>query len=75
MNKQSLIITGIILAVLGIAALGMQNINFTTRETIVDVGPVKVMADRTRNVPILMIIGGVAIVAGAGLILSGVRRA
>ncbi len=75
MDKQSLLIIGVILAVIGASALGWQTISVTTRETIVDVGPVKVMADRTRDIPILLIVGGAAVVAGAGLIVSGVRKA
>ncbi|MBI5764741.1 MAG: DUF3185 domain-containing protein [Planctomycetes bacterium] len=74
MSKQTLFVFGIILAVLGVAALGWRTIGVTTRETIVDVGPVKVMADRTRDVPILLIIGGVAVIGGVGLIVSGARK-
>ncbi len=74
MSKQSLFIFGILLAVLGAVALGWQKISYTTRETVVDVGPVKVMADSKKDLPLSPIVGGIALVGGIGLIVVASQR-
>jgi hypothetical protein len=74
MNKSSLIVMGVILAILGVAALGYRTISYTTRDTLVDVGPVKVMADNKKDLPLSPILGGVALAGGVGLIVLGVRK-
>lgn len=48
MKSTSLI--GVVLIVLGLAALAYQRINHTTRETVIDVGPVHATAERHRSV-------------------------
>jgi len=45
MKTNSLI--GIILIVLGIIAFGYQGISYTSREKVIDMGPIQVTADRT----------------------------
>ena len=74
MNKSSLIITGVIVAAFGVVALGWQKISYTTRETVVDVGPVKVMADSEKDLPVSPILGGLALAGGAAMIVTGVRK-
>ena len=55
MKTYSLI--GIILIVLGIAAFAYQGISYTTRENVVDLGPVHVTAEKTRTLPLPPIVG------------------
>jgi hypothetical protein len=74
MNKSSLIIMGVLLAILGAVGLGYRTISYTTRDTLVDVGPVKVMADNKKDLPLSPILGGVALAGGVGLIVLGVRK-
>ena len=74
MNKSSLIIMGLILAVLGAVALSWQKISYTTHETVVDVGPLKVTADNKKDLPLSPIFGGIALAGGVGLIVLGVRE-
>ena len=47
---------GIILIALGIAAFAYQGITYTTRENVVDFGPVHVTAEKTRTLPLPPII-------------------
>jgi uncharacterized membrane protein YidH (DUF202 family) len=54
---------GIVLVILGIAALAYQGIQYTSREKIIDLGPLQVSADTKKNIPLPPIIGGVALVA------------
>ena len=69
-----MIFVGILFVVLGAAALGWQSISYTTRETVVDVGPLKVTADNKKEIPLSPILGGIALAGGGGLIVMGVRK-
>lgn len=59
----------------GVIALAYQGITYTTREKVVDVGSIHVMADRTRSIPLSPIVGILAIAAGAVLLVVGRRAA
>jgi uncharacterized membrane protein YidH (DUF202 family) len=65
---------GIILIILGVLALAYQGIRYTTREKLIDIGPVKVTATEKKTIPLPPIVGGVAIVAGIALILVDRRK-
>jgi uncharacterized membrane protein len=65
---------GIILIVIGIVALAYQGITYTTREKVVDLGPIQVTADKTRTLPLPPIVGGIALVGGIVLLVMGNRR-
>ncbi|MCX6567466.1 MAG: DUF3185 domain-containing protein [Candidatus Aminicenantes bacterium] len=67
-------ITGIILIVLGILALAYQGIRYTTREKLIDIGPLKVTASERKTIPLPPIVGGVALVAGIAMILVERRK-
>jgi uncharacterized membrane protein YidH (DUF202 family) len=62
---------GIVLIVFGVLALAMGGFNYTTRERVVDLGPVKVDADKQHSVPITPIAGIAAVAAGVALVLVG----
>ena len=64
-------ILGIILIVVGIAAFAYQGITYTSREKVVDVGPVQVTTEKTRTFPLPPIVGGIALVGGIVLLLIG----
>ncbi|MBE3118365.1 MAG: DUF3185 domain-containing protein [Candidatus Atribacteria bacterium] len=63
-------LTGIILVVLGVLALAYQGIRYTTREKLIDIGPLKVTASERKTIPLPPIVGGIALVAGIALILQ-----
>lgn len=65
---------GIILIVIGIAAFAYQGITYTTREKVVDLGPLQVTADKTRTLPLPPIVGGIALVGGIVLLVMGSRK-
>lgn len=62
-------IAGIILVVLGVLALAYQGIRYTTREKLIDIGPLKVTASERKTIPLPPIVGGIALAAGIALIL------
>jgi hypothetical protein len=67
-------LAGIVLIVLGIAALAYQGITYTSRETVIDIGPLKATAERERTFPLPPIIGGAAVVGGVALVIAGARQ-
>ena len=66
-------VVGIILIVLGVGALAYQGINYTSRETVVDLGPIQATAEREKTLPIPPIVGIAAIVGGVALLVVGGR--
>jgi hypothetical protein len=66
-------IVGIVLIVLGVIALAYQGITYTTSEKVVDLGPLKVEAQREKTIPLPPILGGVAVAAGVVLLIVGSR--
>jgi hypothetical protein len=68
------IIIAIILIALGIAALAYQGITYTTREKVVDFGPIQVTAEKTRTIPLTPIVGAIAIVGGIVLLVTGMKK-
>jgi hypothetical protein len=71
---KPLSLAGIILIVLGLAALAYQGFSYTTREKIIDIGPLQASADRERTVPLPPIVGIVAVVGGVALLVAGSRK-
>jgi hypothetical protein len=71
---KPLAIAGIILIVLGIAALAYQGFTYTTRETIVDLGPIHATADREKTIPLPPILGAAAVAGGVVLLVLGIRK-
>ena len=71
---KSLSILGIVLVVLGIAALAYQRISYTSRETVIDIGPLHATAEREKTLSLPPVLGGAAVVAGVGLLIAGMRK-
>lgn len=67
-------LAGIVLIVLGALALAYQGIRYTTREKVIDLGPLQVTASERRSIPLPPIVGGVALVAGIALVLADRKK-
>lgn len=67
-------LAGIFLIVIGIVALAYQGITYTTREKVVDFGPIQVTADKTKTIPLPPILGGIALVGGIVLLVMGSKK-
>lgn len=65
---------GIILIVIAVVAFAYQGISYTSREKVIDIGPLQMTADRTRTLPLPPIVGGVALVGGIVLLVMGSRK-
>jgi uncharacterized membrane protein len=71
--KVPLMIIGIALVALGLIALAYQGITYTSRETVVDLGPIKATADRQRTIPLPPILGGLALAGGVAVLIGSAR--
>jgi hypothetical protein len=71
---KPLALVGLLLIVVGIAALAYQGITYTRRETVVDIGPIHATADKNKTIPLPPIVGGTATVAGVLLLVMSSRQ-
>jgi uncharacterized membrane protein YidH (DUF202 family) len=62
---------GICLIVVGVLALAFGGFSYTTRERVVDLGPLKVDADKEHSLPIAPIAGVCAVIGGIALVMVG----
>ena len=66
MNK----VLGLILIALGLLGLAWGGFTYTTKEKVVDLGPIHATRDETHNVPLPPIAGAVAVIGGIVLLVS-----
>lgn len=67
MNKT----LGIILVVLGLFGLAWGGFTYTTRERVLDIGPIHATREKTHDVPLPPIVGAVALIGGVVLLVVG----
>jgi hypothetical protein len=67
-------IAAMALIVIGIAGLAYGGLSFTHKEDVVDLGPIKVSTDKRETLPVPPIVGGIFIVAGVALLVTGRRQ-
>ena len=67
MNKM----LGIILIVLGLVGLVWGGFSYTTREKVVDIGPIHATREKTHNMPLAPIGGALALAGGIVLLVVG----
>ncbi|MGK2943220.1 MAG: DUF3185 domain-containing protein [Desulfuromonadales bacterium] len=65
---------GIILIVVAVAAFGYQGISYTSREKVIDLGPLQMTAEKTNTIPLSPIVGVVALIGGLVLLIGGSRK-
>jgi hypothetical protein len=74
-ERQMKIPIGILLIVVAIAAFAYQGIEYTTKEKVVEFGPLQMTAERTRTLPLPPIVGAIAFVGGIVLLVTGGKKA
>jgi hypothetical protein len=65
---------GVVLIVLGVVGLAYGGFTWTTKEKVVDIGPVEVTQNKTRSLPLPPIAGGICLVAGVILLIGTGKR-
>ena len=71
---KGIMLFGIVLIVLGTLALAYEGITYTTREKIIDIGPIQASADTEKTIPLPPIAGGLAIAGGIILVVIGRKK-
>jgi len=67
-------LVGIALIVLGIVAFAYQGITYTSREKIIDIGPIQATADTQKTIPLSPLLGGLVLVGGIVLVIVGAKK-
>jgi hypothetical protein len=73
-HMKSITVLGILLVVLGVLALVYQGFSYTRQEKVIDIGPIHATADKQEHVPLPPIVGGLALVSGAILLMIGAKQ-
>jgi hypothetical protein len=64
---------GILLIVGGIVALTLGGINYTTREKVLDIGPITATQEKHKTIPLSPIVGIAALAGGIALLVVGTK--
>jgi uncharacterized membrane protein len=67
-------LVGVLLIVLGVVALAYQGITYTTREKVIDLGPIEATKETKKTIPLPPLLGGAALVGGIVLLVAGSRK-
>jgi hypothetical protein len=71
---KPVMLVGIALIILGVLALAYQGITYTTREKVIDLGPLQASVDKKKSIPLPPIVGAVALAGGVVLLIIGARK-
>lgn len=61
---------GILLLVVGVAALAYGGFSWTREKTVIDAGPIQLRTDQRKSLPIPPIVGMVCLIAGGALLFT-----
>ena len=70
---KNTLVLGIVLILFGAAILAYRQFSYQTRETVLEVGPLKATAETTKTVPLPPILGWALIGSGAIVLVFSVR--
>jgi uncharacterized membrane protein len=74
MRLNPITLVGIALILLGVVAFAYQGITYTSREKIIDIGPIHATADTEKTIPLSPLLGGLALVGGIVLVVVGAKK-
>ncbi|HEY7041900.1 MAG TPA: DUF3185 domain-containing protein [Methylomirabilota bacterium] len=72
--KSGVLIVAVILIAIGVVSLAYQGITYTTREKVLEVGPIKATAEKKKTLPLPPVLGGLALAGGVVLLVAATRR-
>jgi uncharacterized membrane protein len=75
MHINPITLVGIALIVLGLVAFAYQGITYTSREKVIDIGPIHATADTEKTIALSPLLGGLALVGGIVLVVVGAKKA
>jgi len=65
---------GVVLIILGVAALVYQGVTYTTQKKAVDLGPLQITEKQKHTIPLPPVLGAVAVAGGIVLVVMGGKR-
>ena len=71
---KPIIVVGIFLIAIGIISLVYQGITYTTREKILEIGPIEAHKEKKKTIPLPPILGGLALAGGVVLVIYGTKK-
>lgn len=74
MRIMPITLVGIALIVLGIVAFAYQGITYTSREKVIDIGPLQASVDTKKTFPLPPILGGLLLIGGIALVVVGAKK-
>jgi uncharacterized membrane protein len=66
-------IIAVLLIVLGVIALAYEGITYTTREKVLEIGPITATKEKKETIRLSPVVGGLALVGGVALLVFGTR--
>ena len=70
---KNTLILGIVLILIGAAVLAYGHFSYQSRDTVLEIGPIKATAERTHTVPVPPILGWALIGGGACVLVFSAR--
>ena len=70
---KRIMLIGIVLIALGIAALVYRGVTYTSRGKIIDIGPIQATHETTKTIPLSPIFGVNALAGGIVLVIIGIE--
>ena len=67
-------VLGSILIVLGIFGIAWGGFTYTTREKVIDIGPIHATREKTHDIPIPPVAGALALVGGIAVLAFGSKK-
>ena len=64
---------GTLLIVFGVVALVLGGIRYTTREKVLDIGPIEATSEKHHEIPLSPIVGVAAVAGGIALLMVGMK--
>lgn len=71
---KPLMLTGIAFILLGLLGLSYNRISYTSKEKILDIGPIEATAEKEKSIPLPPLLGGLVLVAGIGLVAAAYKK-
>jgi len=71
---KAVTVFGVALIVLGVLALAYQGITYTTREKVINLGPLTATVDKKKTFPLPPLVGALVLAGGVVLVIVGARK-
>ena len=72
--RSGVLIIAIVPITIGVILLAYEGITYTTREKILEVGPLRATAEKEKTIRLPSILGGLALAGGVVLLVVAARR-